>query len=374
MSKKPLAQPLFSDFPLDPCRKKPKIHILYSFLSILRVTAAPPAVFVLRTAFRSGKSCKNRRIFQYGLSFCRAGTYNNDMPYNFTHALVGLTALKQSNPEVVALVDAHRNVFLIGTMGPDPYFGDAMPRPLFHPCREDLADKLHKCDMRALFSAMVPLAKGSDLLTAYTLGFLCHFLLDTTAHPYIEARFSGKAHTPSEIQMDLMMADRAGRKDIPRSPRIFYRTKDLTALDAFHAALTRSLHFTEGPEAAESAGVFARSFRKWTAVNTLSYDPKNRKLRFFGALERLIHKEGAVTGYLVSHHPDPDDRLNLAHAAWRAPWDESAPRTESFCDLFGRAVQDAPPVLGAALAAIRSGNPEDALAAIGPRRMDARPV
>lgn len=296
------------------------------------------------------------------------------MPYNFTHALVGLTALKQSNSEVVALVDAHRDVFLIGTMGPDPYFGDAMPKPLFHPCREDLADKLHKCDMRALFSAMVPLVKGSDLLAAYTLGFLCHFLLDTTAHPYIEARFSGKAHTPSEIQMDLMMAARAGRKDVPRSPRVFYRTKNLAALDAFHAALTRSLHFTEGSEAAESAGVFARSFRKWIAVNTLSYDPKNRKLRFFGALERMIHKEGAVTGYLVSHHPDPDDRLNLAHAAWRAPWDESAPMTESFCDLFDRAVQDAPPVLGAALAAIRSGNPEDALAAIGPRRMDARPV
>lgn len=290
------------------------------------------------------------------------------MPYNFTHALVGLLALEQSDRAVAALVDAHKSAFLIGTMGPDPYFGDAMPKPLFASCHADLAEKLHTRDMRAVFSAIVPLAQKSDALAAYTLGFLCHFLLDTIAHPYIEARFAGKAHTPAEIQMDLMMAGRAQFRGVPAPPRRFYRSRDVSALDAFHAALASAL-FSE-----QTTGAFRRSFRKWIAVNTLSYDPENRKLRFFGALERAFSRPGRITGYLVSRHPDPMDRLNLAHAPWHAPWDAAAERTESFCDLFDRAVSEAPDVLNAALRAIRTGETAAALERIGARRMDAKPV
>ena len=293
------------------------------------------------------------------------------MPYNFTHALAGLCAAQQSNSEVRRLVGAHRDVFLIGTMGPDPYFGDAMPKPLFRPCRADLAEKLHKSDMREVFSAMLPLAEGNDILTAYTLGFLCHFLLDTTAHPYIEARFAGKSHTPSEIQMDLMMTDRIGSNGVPLTPRLFYRTQHLGLLDSFHTGLVHSLL---GAEPSDTAGVFARSFRKWILVNTLSYDPKNHKYRLFGALERLFHRPGTVTGYLVSRHADPSDRLNLSHAAWCAPWEESSKQSESFCDLFDQAVQEAPKLLNIALDAIHTGKPDQALAVIGPRRMDARAV
>lgn len=290
------------------------------------------------------------------------------MPYNYTHALVGLAALEQSSPDVSALVRAHRDAFLIGTMGPDPYFGDAMPKPPFAPCRVDLAEKLHTLDMRQLFSAIVPLARGNDAISAYVLGFLCHFLLDTTAHPYIEARFFGKAHTPAEIQIDLMMTDFASLPGVPSPPRRFYRTRRLDELDAFHAALATSLF------SIDATGVFRRSYRKWIAVNTLSFDPENRKLRFFGALERLFHKEGALTSYLVSRHADPLDRLNTAHAVWSAPWDAATRRTESFFDLYERACAEAPGLMQAALLALRTGEPEAALAAIGARRMDARPV
>jgi len=290
------------------------------------------------------------------------------MPYNFTHALVGLTALQKSNEAVCALVAEYPHEFLIGTMGPDPYFGDAMPKPMGSPCRVDLAEKLHSLDARVLFRAMLPLAGGSAAKRAYVLGFLCHFLLDTNAHPYIEARFSGSAHTPAEIQIDLMMADRIHFPCVPEKPRAFYRTSHLGELDALHASLSKQLFATE------SGGVFTRSFHKWITVNALSYDPYNRKLHFFGALERLMHKEGKITGYLVSRHPDPADRLNLAHAAWRAPWDASSERTESFVDLYEHACSEGASVLNAALLAMQGGEIETALALIGARRMDARPV
>ena len=295
-------------------------------------------------------------------------SYNRAMPYNFTHALVGLTALQHANEAVAALVRDYRGEFLIGTMGPDPYFGDAMPKPLFAESRLDLAEKLHTLDARALFAALFPLAKGSAPKQAYVLGFLSHFLLDTNAHPYIEARFSGKAHTPAEIQIDLMMADRIAFPGVPEKPRVFYATQHLDELDTLHAELSKTLF------SMETRGAFARGFGKWIRVNTLSYDPNNRKLRFFGAIERLFRKSGMITSYLVSRHSDPNDRLNLKNAIWRAPWDEATARTESFPDLFARACAEAPALLNAALLAMQSGNTAEAISLVGARRMDAKPV
>ena len=289
------------------------------------------------------------------------------MPYNFTHALVGLTALEHTNEAVKALVREHWGEFLIGTMGPDPYFGDAMPKPLFAACHLDLAERLHTLDARDLFAALFPLADTAPK-QAYVLGFLCHFLLDTNAHPYIEARFFGKAHTPAEIQIDLMMTQRLAYPGVPERPRKFYYTRHLGELDALHAKLSKALF------GMRTEGAFARGFRKWILVNTVSYDPNNRKLRFFSCVERLLHIPGKLTGYLVAHHPDPDDRLNLSHAVWRAPWDEAPARTESFPELFANACAQAPELCNAALCAMQGGDSARAIEHIGARRMDARPV
>ena len=242
-----------------------------------------------------------------------------------------------------------------------------MPKPLFAQSRVDLAQKLHALDARALFSALFPLASGSAPKQAYALGFLCHFLLDTNAHPYIEARFFGNAHTPAEIQIDLMMTSRLSYPGVPEKPRVFYKTAHLFELDELHTQLSKLLF------SMDTQGAFTRGFRKWIRVNTLSYDPNNRKLRFFSKLESLFHVPGKITSFLVSRHPDPDDRLNLQHAVWRAPWDETA-RTESFVELFERACDEAPELLMAALRAMTCGDSTEAIERIGARRMDARPV
>ena len=289
------------------------------------------------------------------------------MPYNFTHALVGLTALEHTNEAVKALVREHRGEFLIGTMGPDPYFGDAMPKPLFAACHLDLAERLHTLDARDLFAALFPLADTAPK-QAYVLGFLCHFLLDTNAHPYIEARFFGKAHTPAEIQIDLMMTQRLAYPGVPEKPRKFYHTRHLGELDALHAQLSKALF------GMRTDGAFARGFRKWILVNTVSYDPDNRKLRFFSGVERVLKIPGKLTGYLVSRHPDPDDRLNLSCNVWHAPWDEATERIESFPELFVNACAQAPELCNAALSAMLGGDSARAIELIGARRMDARPV
>ena len=91
--------------------------------------------------------------------------------------------------------------------------------------------------------------------------------------------------------------------------------------------------------------------------------------------EMSRHVEAAgLDGVFVTDHPAPDDRLNLDHAEWRAPWDKDAARTESFPELFSRACAEAPGLMNAALNAMQGEDATEAIERIGARRMDARPV
>ncbi|MEG1754965.1 MAG: zinc dependent phospholipase C family protein [Clostridia bacterium] len=283
------------------------------------------------------------------------------MPYNYAHALVGICSVNRCSINVAGLIDRCSDAFFIGTMGPDPYFGDALPRSLAHPCQSHLSNLLHSLDGRILFSALLDLAKESEIYSAYALGFVCHFVLDNHTHPYIEAYFPGRKHTPAEIAMDLYLVDRANEPRLYVPPNVFYETASLRQLDALHAALFERLFLLD------TRGAFARAFRKWIRINALTFDPsgsKQKLLRFFPAAAR----------YLVGRHEDAADALNLEHAPWAAPWAPDEIRTESFLDLFDEACAASSLLVNLAATAMESGDFSAVLSAIGRRSADAAPI
>ena len=280
------------------------------------------------------------------------------MPYNYAHALTGFHALKNcKNLDVVGL-PLHEDAFFLGTMGPDPYYGDAYLPPLIGGARTDLADRLHALDGRALFSQLLALSEGSAVRTAYTMGMLCHFLLDNRVHPYIEARFSGKTHTPAEIAMDLPLVSYFGETRLSVPPRAFYAPSHETvrAADELHAKLFSALF------SLDTRGVYARSLHKWLRLNTFSFDPHGRKRRTLCLLPQL-------TRFLVTDRPqDACDRLNLTHTPWRAP--DGTIRTESVPELFAAAMQECTALIDLAL----GGDTANVAAALKGRNADASAV
>lgn len=255
--------------------------------------------------------------------------YNAIMPYNYTHALLGVASARLFQEDAQCIFDAYPDAFFIGTMGPDPYYADAMPRPLFRTCRAGLADMLHSTDGKQLFTALVEAAGDNRLRQAYALGFLCHFMLDYSVHPYVYAFFPGDAHTPGEIAMDALMVKRSGDSRFSVPPKAFWRTANLDGLDAYHADFIELLY------GQHTRGVFARSLRKWLSVNTLSYDPSGRKYRFFQKASPHI------AGFLQTPaRADAEDALNLSHRPWPGHPDHPE-RTDSFVDLFEVAVSAA---------------------------------
>ena len=281
------------------------------------------------------------------------------MPYNYTHALLAVASSRKFTEAGACIISAYPEVFLIGSLGPDPYFGDALPRPLFRPCREELADRLHKTDGALLFSTLVKLAGTNGIRQAYVLGFACHFLLDWTAHPYIYARFPGKMHSPSEIAMDLMMVKRLGAESFTKPPSQVYRTTHLEELDELHRELNGTLYHISDP------GAFARSYKKWIWINTLSFDPKGCKCR--GLKKRFP----GVAEYLVTPQPLGErDWLNLECR----PWKEGEARRDSFPALFDQATELAAGACNDLVIAMNGGNVAPALTRFQGRNMNAEPL
>ena len=257
--------------------------------------------------------------------------YNDSMPYIYTHAIMGLNVWEKCEKSVRELLEGQAPFFLLGTMGPDPYFGDALPPPVGRRSQAALGDRLHGVSMERLFAALLPLSQGEDRLFCYTLGFLCHVLLDNHTHPYIMARFPGDRHTPAEIAMDPVMVRRNGEARYFMPPGAFYGVDGEMALavDRLHAELIWKLF------ALRTQGAYRRSLKKWLRVCALQFDPKGTKAR-------LLKPFPTITSYLLTYGAaDDGDLLNLGHKPWGAGAGGVERSGPSFIDLFDAACGEA---------------------------------
>lgn len=134
------------------------------------------------------------------------------MPAAYAHYRFGQDVCALLPPEERAVLEDQAGLFAIGLQGPDILFH-------YHPLRANPVTRrghgMHERPGREFF---VPAAekfrrngeRPQDL--AYLLGFLCHFLLDTFCHGYVEeqARKGPVSHVAMETAFDRMLMARDG--------------------------------------------------------------------------------------------------------------------------------------------------------------------
>lgn len=144
------------------------------------------------------------------------------------HVLDGL-------PEVIrAEIDS--DVFHVGVLGPDPFFfyrffvlplahGVDKRGKIMHHCRTGafLMQLARECGVTD--SQVEGITADQKKAFSYLAGFLCHYALDSTAHPYINGLAAKRPgmHTAVERKLDRIALKRQGRtpKDIMRLFRPF---------------------------------------------------------------------------------------------------------------------------------------------------------
>lgn len=282
------------------------------------------------------------------------------MPYLYSHTQFGLTVRDRLAAPLSTLLHEQQATFFLGLLGPDVYFFDRLPPPLFRKHEKRTGNALHDAPMDAVFSALLPLCAPSPALHAYALGFLCHAALDSAVHPYVCSQYQGNDHTRYEMALDLPLCGRlrlqSGVDLSKTSPaRLFAASAAGGIIDPIDLVQQRLAGAVCGRG---GRGVYKRSFRNFRFIHRLLYDPSGRKRRFLTGFERLFRMNpGVLSGFLLTPARAEDgDLFNEEHRPWAAPWQAEAIRTESFFDLYETALAEAVRLLPLCAKALSGGD------------------
>ena len=134
------------------------------------------------------------------------------MPSTYAHRRFGADVLVQLPRELREKITPYRPLYDMGLHGPDLmfYYRALQSNPV-----NRLGNAMHEQPGRVFFTrarGVVNTAHNKNAALAYALGFVCHFALDSTCHPYVEryTRESGVSHCEIETEFDNMLLRRDG--------------------------------------------------------------------------------------------------------------------------------------------------------------------
>lgn len=125
------------------------------------------------------------------------------MPTTYAHYKFGEELKKNASPGVLTPIRKYPELFQIGLHGPDILF---YYKILSKNKINKIGSHMHTLPGRDFFekAAMVIKRKGFDeAYLSYTLGFLCHFVLDVTCHGYVNQKVKEGIGDHLEIEAEL---------------------------------------------------------------------------------------------------------------------------------------------------------------------------
>lgn len=286
------------------------------------------------------------------------------MPALLTHECFGNDVWNRVGDSLFPPTDdeAHirelRRAFLLGNQGPDPFFFALRTPRLVASKRFGSLMHHEKVDETIeAFRRLVdycPEPSGS-LLLAYVLGFLCHFTLDSTVHPFVYAqqyaicdagvegldrRDGSIVHGQIEADLDMMTLRQWRDTDI----RAYNYTRDvlrasdetLAFLDVTYQALAHEVYAVD-----LANNAFSRGVEDMRLTVRFLYSPRGVKRRLVGALERLFRRHSLAQA--LSPRADAragSDFDNHERQAWTNPF-TGAVSPASFNDLYAEALEAA---------------------------------
>ena len=141
------------------------------------------------------------------------------MPTTYAHDLFGKMVYQRLNPELKQVIKRYQTTYQIGLHGPDILF---YVRP-FHSNRFNrMAHRLHEEEAMNFFERGRKLYQrtGEEEVLVYLLGFICHFMLDSTCHPYIGEymKKTGAGHDEIETEFDRSLMELTGKDPFHYQP------------------------------------------------------------------------------------------------------------------------------------------------------------
>lgn len=250
------------------------------------------------------------------------------------------------------------DAFLLGNQGPDPLFYAVVnPRLASVNRLGSIIHVEHPTDLLVALKRSTATIAHADQPTAraYALGFLCHYLLDSTAHPFIFAqqfalcdagvegltRENGSdVHALIESELDELVLtcrrDATIKTFNPAKCTLNASPHVLDVVSSMYAYVTREVYGMVIP-----ADTFKASVRAFRSVQALFYSPSGFKHNMLGRVETLVRP---YSFYRAMSHRNVERTTsefdNREHAAWENPYTGETSRA-SFFELFDQAKERA---------------------------------
>ncbi|MFU0833357.1 MAG: Zn-dep-PLPC domain-containing protein [Oscillospiraceae bacterium] len=269
------------------------------------------------------------------------------MPAAITHYQQALAVLKKCDIEhSPKFTDA----FLCGAQGPDfLYYHN-----LFQPWRKNLrslGSKLHHEHPAKLLSVIRDFLNqsGNEMIESYIYGFLCHYSLDRTAHPFVHwdvhalknlypGRSNSFLHNHVESVLDVIIlrsvtgqlaVDFDLRKTVPKDREVQLQIEKL------YRHIFERLYGIHGIR----ENVF-QAMSHCRIICGFLNDRYMIKKPVAQALEQLTHKYVFSSVIRGMNEPDEFDYANVLHSEWKWPENNRDFRTDSFFELYAKSIQD----------------------------------
>lgn len=271
------------------------------------------------------------------------------MPDPVAHYVFGMRVLEALPPHVRAGI--HRGVFERALQGPDSWSTSGF----YGGKRKQYAIRssvMHKEKSGAFLEELTRLAREHVDSPAFSLlaGFLCHYCLDYTAHPYIICKggeWDGTAATEhmrgGHVRLERAIDCYFIRETFGRTPWYFSISRHVLGLknypESLRSMLDQAYERVYGWQ--DGFDLFNKSLRDERYFYALMQDP-------LGVVHYLLRPlSKGKTNYCIYsfYRRDADstvtDYMNLHHAPWRHPFDEAVESCASFPELFDEAVLQA---------------------------------
>jgi hypothetical protein len=273
------------------------------------------------------------------------------MPAIITHNLYGREVLER-NPRFYQGDKDCVDAFLLGNQGPDPLFFLIL-NPGRIPFRR-LGSTMHSRRTTALLRAFFvskekpELAKDYPLLRAYAEGMLCHYLLDSTVHPFVfaqehalcDAGVDGltradhhEVHARIEREFDeVMLYTRLGLTVASYEPgreALVLARKPLLLVSLLYTAVTESVYGMTIPNT-----LFLEAVNSYRFEQAVIHSSTGRKRSVAGQVERLLRRNSLFEE--MSHVPVGRSESifeNRAHDVWHDPR-TGTPSRQDFGQLY----------------------------------------
>lgn len=278
------------------------------------------------------------------------------MPGFRSHYVFGIESrniLKKLNtPESLSMWDvvrSHPAVYALGQQGPDIFFYN----PLSYTHKRNTGEIMHHDRTLAFITNLIKVSESINdpglrgVAHAYTAGFIGHYTMDTTCHPYIHYRTKKDINDHSNrgfynhmfLEADIDCALLAHYLKLRPSEFIPSKTIELSQADAIliGSLIQRAAAMTY-PEMVLFSFEVTQAFRFTRIVYDLMEDRNRWKKKLVRSFEDDFLKHPQFSAMIANDgHKTYTDPCNLRHLEWKNPWDLTHHSRASFYELFASA-------------------------------------